>query len=130
MLLNSWKQSSSCCTCDHLTWEVSDDGFKIDSLFWVGLIEFINFNEQLLIGIVAHTLEEPVNCRLKQAEVLVLGQFRVRVFDCEVVMFIHELNHNHEIFLLIGVNGMTHSCEVSAGICSAQGLSDASDHSG
>ena len=57
-----------------------------------------------------NTLEEPVNGRLKEREVLLLGKLGMAILDSIVVVFVHKLDHDHEILLLVGVNGVTDSC--------------------
>ena len=74
------------------------------------------------------TLEQPVDGWLEQTEVLVLGELGVAILNSLIVMFIHKLHHNHEVFLLIRINGVTDSCQICACVCSAQRLSDTSDH--
>jgi hypothetical protein len=43
----------------------------------------------------ANALEKPVNCGLKQTEILVLGKFGASFLDGLVVMLVHEFNHDH-----------------------------------
>jgi hypothetical protein len=75
----------------HLAWEVSDDGLEVDDLLGVGLIELVDLDEELLVGVVADTLEQPVDGRLEEGEVLVQTQLGVTILKGIVVMFVHEL---------------------------------------
>lgn len=128
MLLDCWQQSSSGCAGNHFTWEVSDDRLEINGLLWVSLVELVDLNEELFVGVVADTLEQPVDGRLEKTEVLILRQLRVSILNGLIVMFVHELNHDHEIFFLVRVNRMTDSCQICACIGGTQWLSDTSDH--
>lgn len=76
----------------------------------------------------ANALEQPVDCWLEQTEVLLLGKFGMAVLDCKVVMLVHELNHNHEVLLLVWVDSVAHSSKVGASVGSAERLCDTSDH--
>ena len=60
----------------------------------------------------ADTLEQPVDGWLEQTEVLVLGELGVAILNSLIVMFIHKLHHNHKIFLLIRINGVTDSSQI------------------
>ena len=116
MLLDCRQQSSCSCASNHFTWEVSDDRLEVNGFLWVSLVELVDFNEELFVGIVANTLEKPVNGRLEKTEVLILRQLGVSILDSLIVMFVHELNHNHKIFLLVRVNSMTDSSKIGTRI--------------
>lgn len=116
MLLDCWQQSSSCCASNHFTWEVSDDRLEVNGFLWVSLVELVDFNEKLFVGIMANTLEKPVDSRLEKTEVLILGQLRVSTLDGLIVMLVHELNHNHKILFLVRVNSMTDSSKIGTSI--------------
>ena len=76
-----------------------------------------------------NTLEQPVDGWLEQTEVLVLGELGAAILNSLIVMFVHKLHHDHEIFLLIRINGMTDSCKIGTCVGSAQWLGNTSDHS-
>ena len=109
MFLDCWQESGGCCTCNHLTWEVSNDRFEIDGFLRVSLVHFIDLNEKLFAGIMANALEQPVNCGFKQTEILVLGKFGASFLDGLIVMLVHEFNHDHEVFFLVGVDRVANS---------------------
>jgi hypothetical protein len=51
-----------------------------------------------------NTLEEPIDSWLKKTEILICSKLRMAILNCEVVMLVHEFNHYHEIFFLIGID--------------------------
>ena len=99
-------------------------------MFGVVLIERPNVLEQLAVTLVGETLDEPVNCWVEKALVLLVGQVLVALLDYVVVEFEHVLNHEEQVVLVGRIERVSHSRQIGASVGSTERLSDTTDHLG
>ena len=87
-----------------------------------------NLLEQCPIGLVGEALDQPVDCWVEKALVLIVWQLMVPVLHDVIVEFEHVLDHEQEIVFVLWIDSITNSSKVRAGIRRTKRLSYASNH--
>ena len=138
LLLVGWevlldtRQYSGAGTGHNLRREVLDDGDEEDGLLLdSGIVHLVDLSKQLLVGLVANALVDPVDSRLEQRVVLLYGIAPVITLSHGLLEDLEaKVDQHEEVVLLLRVHLVAHSSQVSGSVDSTEWLGDSSYHFG